>query len=82
MVEILFPVAERVTATRAENPRSATPDEICHAAARTSAQIETAPDVAAALAQARASAGSSGVVVVTGSIYVVGEAMRRLGARI
>ena len=82
MAEILFPVAERVIATRAENPRSATPDEICHAAARTSAQIETAPDVAAALAQARASAGSSGVVVVTGSIYVVGEAMRRLGARI
>src|SRR5438552_3127126 len=82
MAEILFPVAERVIATRAENPRSATPDEICHAAARTSAQIETAPDVAAALAQARASAGSSGVAVVTGSIYVVGEAMRRLGARI
>jgi len=82
MAEILFPVAERVIATRAENPRSATPDEICHAAARTSAQIETAPDVAAALAQARTSAGSSEVVVVTGSIYVVGEAMRLLGVRI
>jgi len=82
MAEILFPMAERVIATRADNPRSATRDEIRSAAARTSAQIETAPDVAAALAQARASAGSSGVVVVTGSIYVVGEAMRRLGARI
>jgi dihydrofolate synthase / folylpolyglutamate synthase len=82
MAEILFPISDRVMATRAENPRSARSDEIRSAAARTSAEIETAPHVAAALAQARASAGSSGVVVVTGSIYVVGEAMRLLGARI
>jgi len=82
MAEILFSMAERVIATRADNPRSATPDEIRSAAARTSAEIETAPDVAAALAQARASAGSDRIVVVTGSIYVVGEAMRLLGARI
>jgi dihydrofolate synthase / folylpolyglutamate synthase len=82
MAEILFPIAERVIATRAENPRSAMPNEIRSAAARTSAELETAPDVTAALAQARALAGSDGIVVVTGSIYVVGEAMRRLGARI
>jgi len=82
MAEILFPIAERVVATRAENPRSATPDEIRCAAARTSAEIETAPDVAAALAQARALAGSDGIVVVTGSIYVVGGAMRLLGVRV
>jgi dihydrofolate synthase / folylpolyglutamate synthase len=82
MAEILFPIAERVIATRAENPRSATPEEIRGAAARMSAEIETAPDVAAALAQARAAAGSSGVVVITGSIYVVGEAMRLLGVSI
>jgi dihydrofolate synthase/folylpolyglutamate synthase len=82
MAEILFPIAERVIATRAENPRSATPDEIRQATARTSAEIETAPDVATAVKQARAFAGSDGIVVVTGSIYVVGEAMRLLGARI
>jgi dihydrofolate synthase / folylpolyglutamate synthase len=82
MAEILFPIAERVIATRAENPRSATPEEIRSAAARTSAEIETAPDVATAVKQARAFAGSDGIVVVTGSIYVVGEAMRLLGARI
>jgi len=82
MAEILFPMAERVIATRAENPRSATPEEIRSAAARTSAEIETAPDVATAVKQARAFAGSDGIVVVTGSIYVVGEAMRLLGARI
>jgi folylpolyglutamate synthase/dihydropteroate synthase len=32
-----------------------------------------------ALVRARALAGSDGVVVVTGSIYLVGEAMRLMG---
>jgi folylpolyglutamate synthase/dihydropteroate synthase len=34
------------------------------------------------LERARTVAGASGVIVVTGSIYVVGEAMRMLGVRI
>lgn len=76
---ILFPLAEQVIATRAENPRSATPEEIAEAAARTGAEIESAPDVPSALVGARAVIGSDGVVVVTGSIYVVGEAMQALG---
>jgi dihydrofolate synthase/folylpolyglutamate synthase len=81
MAEILFPMAERVVATRAENPRSATPEEIAAAAARTGAEIEFAPDVASALIRARSLTGGDGVVVVTGSIYVVGEAMQALGVR-
>jgi dihydrofolate synthase/folylpolyglutamate synthase len=82
MAEILFPLAERVIATRADNPRSATPDEIRAAASRVSTQIEEAPDVAAALALAQDSAKPDVVVVITGSIYIVGEAMRLLGVRI
>jgi dihydrofolate synthase/folylpolyglutamate synthase len=82
MAEILFPLAERVIVTHIDNPRAATPAEIHEAAGRVSCQLEEAPDVAAALAIARAAAGAKGVVVVTGSIYIVGEAMRRLGARI
>jgi dihydrofolate synthase/folylpolyglutamate synthase len=82
MAEILFPLAERVIATRADNPRSATPDEIRAAAARTSSLIEEAPDMAAALALAQDSAKPDVVVVITGSIYIVGEAMRLLGVRI
>lgn len=82
MAEILFPLAERVIATRADNPRSATPQEIRKAAVRTSAEVESAPDVLSALGRARALAGPQGLVVVTGSIYIVGEAMRALGARI
>jgi dihydrofolate synthase/folylpolyglutamate synthase len=82
MAEILFPLAQRVIATHADNPRSATPQEIRHAASRTSTPIEEAPDVAAALALAGASVETGNVVVITGSIYIVGEAMRRLGLRI
>jgi dihydrofolate synthase/folylpolyglutamate synthase len=49
IAEILFPLAERVIATRADNPRSATPDEIREAAARTATDIEDAAAVASAL---------------------------------
>lgn len=79
IAEILFPLAERVIATRAENPRSATPEEIAEAAARTGAGIEFAPDVPSAIGRACALAANHAVVVITGSIYVVGEAMQALG---
>jgi len=82
MTEILFPLADRVIATPADNPRSATAEEIRQAAARTSTDIEAAGDVASALERARVLAGPRGVVVITGSIYIVGEAMRRLGVRV
>jgi dihydrofolate synthase/folylpolyglutamate synthase len=82
IAEILFPLAERVIATRADTPRSATSAEIRDAAAHTSVAIEEAHDVPAALERARILAGSNGVVVVTGSIYIVGEAMQALGIRI
>jgi dihydrofolate synthase/folylpolyglutamate synthase len=82
MAEILFPLAVRVIATRADNPRSATPDEIREAAVRTATDIEDAIDVASALGRANSMAGSDGIVVVTGSIYIVGEAMQVLEVRV
>lgn len=82
MAEILFSLADRVIATRAENPRSASPEEIRQAAGRTGAEIETAIDVADALRRARSTVKPDTVVVVTGSSYVVGEAMRVLGAKV
>lgn len=93
ITEILFPLGERVIATMADNPRSATPQEVQEAAARTGADIETAVDVPSAMERAQVIALSDrnvrptrnvqpppadAVVVVTGSIYVVGEAMRTL----
>jgi len=82
MAEILFPLAEHVIATCADNPRSETPQEIRQAAARTSLEIEPTPDVSSALRRAAVLAGSQGVVVITGSIYIVGEAMQQLGMRV
>jgi dihydrofolate synthase/folylpolyglutamate synthase len=84
ITEILFPIAEHVIVTHANNPRSASPDEIRQAAARVAAgiDIEDAEDVASALERAQKVAGAGGLVVVTGSIYIVGEAMRMLGVRI
>jgi len=82
IAEILFPLAEHVIATSADNPRSATPDEIREAASRAQSEIEALPDVASAIRRARELAGSDGIIVVTGSIYIVGEAMRVLGVSV
>ena len=82
MTEILFPLADRVIATRPANPRSASPEEIQQAGSRTGAEIETVAEIEAALDRARAAAGPKTVMVVTGSIYLVGEAMRILGVKI
>jgi dihydrofolate synthase/folylpolyglutamate synthase len=79
MTEILFPIADRVIATRPDNPRAASPEEIQAAAHRMTAEIEAVADPRAALERARAMASSSSVIVVTGSIYLVGEVMQILG---
>jgi dihydrofolate synthase/folylpolyglutamate synthase len=82
MTEILFPLADRVIATRPQNPRAASPEEIRHAAARTATEIELVEDVHVALKRARALAGSGTVLVITGSIYLVGEVMQIIGAEV
>jgi dihydrofolate synthase/folylpolyglutamate synthase len=82
IAEILFPLAERVIATPINNPRSATAEEIREAAARISSDIEAAADTASALQRAQATTPKDGVIVVTGSVYLVGEAMQALNLRI
>jgi dihydrofolate synthase / folylpolyglutamate synthase len=82
MAEILFPLAERVIATQADNPRSATVEEIRQAANRLATDIESAETVGAALDRAKRWVSPAGVVVVTGSTYIVGEAISRLGGKV
>jgi dihydrofolate synthase/folylpolyglutamate synthase len=81
MTEILFPLAERVIATRPKNPRSASAEEIRQAGSRTGTEIEAIDDVRAALDRARTASGPETVIVITGSIYLVGEAMTVLDVR-
>jgi dihydrofolate synthase / folylpolyglutamate synthase len=81
MVSILFPIARRVVLTQANNPRSASVEEIRAAAQRSlvaGAEIFAKPAVAPALEKALKFAEPDGVVVITGSIYVVGEALAAL----
>jgi dihydrofolate synthase/folylpolyglutamate synthase len=78
MTEILFPLSGRVFATKPENPRAASPEEIRQAAARTGAEIECVEAVHSAVDRARNVAVAKTVIVVTGSIYLVGEVMRLL----
>jgi dihydrofolate synthase/folylpolyglutamate synthase len=82
---ILFPTAEVVIATHTEhNPRSASTTEIREAGERTGAEILEVPVVKDAIAKAVEIASvhkhmGAPVIVVTGSIYIVGDAMEALG---
>ena len=78
MAQILFPLAERVIATRPNNPRAAEPAEIAEMAAASGTEIICEPDMGRALAKARATTPSQGMIVVTGSIYLVGAVLGML----
>ncbi len=82
MTEILFPLAERVIATRPENPRAASPEEIQQAAARTGVEVEAVETCNARWSGLERSQKPGTVVVITGSIYLVGEVMRSVGAEV
>lgn len=71
----LGPIADEVIATRADNPRSADPATIGRAFC---ARI-TIASVPEALTLGLAHASPEDLVCVTGSLYVVGEALKTLG---
>ena len=77
MAQILFPLADHVIATHADNPRAATPEEI-REIAQPFAEVQCEPNAEAALSRAREITPKNGVIVVTGSIYLVGDAFSRL----
>ena len=81
MAEILFPLAEQVVATHVNNPRAATPDEIVQAASRTGARLHAEPAAGDALDRAVELTRREGVIVVTGSIFLVGEVMQLMGLK-
>ncbi len=79
MAEILFPLAARVVVTQIDNPRAASAEELQQAGLRTGAEIVLMANTAAALSRAFELTPADGLVVVTGSIFLVGEAMQVLG---
>jgi dihydrofolate synthase/folylpolyglutamate synthase len=75
IADIIFPLADRVIATHAENPRAASPQQIAELGAHAQTEILQAKSVPEALERACTLAGPKGVIVITGSIYIVGEAL-------
>ena len=67
---ILFPLADELIFTAPANPRAMAPAELTSLAGRG----RTAPDVVAALRLVQAECSAEDVILVTGSLFLVGEA--------
>ena len=80
MIEALAPRLERVVASRADTPRALPTGELAaRIRARRDLEVTECPDPARALGEARRLAGPGGRVLVSGSLYLVGEARTLLG---
>jgi dihydrofolate synthase/folylpolyglutamate synthase len=86
MARTLFPLARAVVLTAVDVPRAARPEEIARRAGGAAARLVLEPDPVRALARARALTPRGGVLVVAGSLYLVGEVLksrrRRSGRRV
>lgn len=78
MVQILFPIASQVVVTHAKNPRAASTAQLADAAQRVGTEVTETTSVEFAVLRAAEMTAPDGVIVITGSIFVVGEAMHSL----
>jgi dihydrofolate synthase/folylpolyglutamate synthase len=78
MIQILFPIASQVVVTHAKNPRAASTAQLAEAAHQVGTEVTETTSVELALLRAGELAAPDGVIVITGSIFVVGEAMQAL----
>ncbi|MEW6458245.1 MAG: folylpolyglutamate synthase/dihydrofolate synthase family protein [Bacillota bacterium] len=69
---VLAPAARAVVVTRPPSERAGDWERVAVEAGKHCARVETVPDCRAALTRAQILAGAGGVVVVTGSIYLIG----------
>jgi dihydrofolate synthase/folylpolyglutamate synthase len=74
--------ARLVVACPPPSPRAIPPEEVAAAALRLGCPTEVTSSVADAVAAARDAAGANDLILVTGSLYVVGAARTALGATI
>jgi dihydrofolate synthase/folylpolyglutamate synthase len=75
---ILFPMAKELIFTAPDNPRSLPPDELAALAGRGHATTNVAAAIAHVYEHGHHEDISEDVVVITGSLYLVGEARAAL----
>jgi dihydrofolate synthase/folylpolyglutamate synthase len=78
IIEELTPLAALTIATRAMVPRAAPPQRVADVAIRCGAQVIVEEDTQTALAHAIAAMQPDDLLLVTGSLYLVGDAKRLL----
>jgi dihydrofolate synthase / folylpolyglutamate synthase len=71
--QILFPLFSKVVLTPVDSPRSASVEDLLAAAQITGSEAEATADAVRALARALVLTPLPGLVVVTGSVYLVGQ---------
>uniref|UniRef100_E6PYI2 FolC bifunctional protein n=1 Tax=mine drainage metagenome TaxID=410659 RepID=E6PYI2_9ZZZZ len=74
MAQILFPLFDTVVLTPVPSPRTTEMSTLRAAAERTGTTSVVASDTYHALEIARSRAGITGRIIVSGSVYLVGEA--------
>jgi dihydrofolate synthase/folylpolyglutamate synthase len=83
MLRVLLPLAEHVVFCRIANPRALSPATLASLAAQVGGvpgAVHTERDVHEAIELARTLAGDEGVVLATGSIYLLADLLRPAGA--
>jgi len=80
IAQILFPLFDRVLLAPVDSPRSASLEELTAAAEATGAVFEACSDAQAALLRAQEITPASGLIVGTGSVYLVGSLRSELTA--
>ena len=78
MASVLGPWMGELMITQARNPRAASSDKIAHVFSRWQAHPMLTRSVPEALTQVRSCARPEDLIVVTGSLFVVGEALRAI----
>jgi dihydrofolate synthase / folylpolyglutamate synthase len=73
LAQILFPLFQTVVVTPVDSPRSASVDDLTSAARITGSEAEIASNAPSAVERALQLTPVRGLVVVTGSVYLVGE---------
>ncbi len=79
VLSAIAPAADRLILTRAAYERSATPETLAAAASEMGLTFETVGELMAAIERGKELAGEEDLVVVTGSLFIVGEALDGLG---